>query len=200
MAREVIWMNYTEIWKDVEGFEGFYQISNLGRIKSLDRMVRHSGCLKRIQYGKILKVKHDGGGYQFVILHKNNQKKPFKIHRLVALAFINNASNKSEVNHLDENKDNNIFRNLNWVTRLENENWGTKRIRQAMHTDYSLIAKKNSKRVMQFDTKGKLIKVWDSLTNIHKQNGYSKGNISMCCNGKYTKPLYGYFWKYCDVS
>ena len=186
-----------EIWKDVLGFEEFYQVSSLGRVRGKDRLVRHSGTLERIQYGKLIKPRvNKRNGYVHVGLHKDGIAKSCKIHRLVALAFIDNIENKPEVNHLDENKSNNRVDNLMWATKIENENWATKRSRCVAHTDYSEIARKNSKRVIQSDMRGNVIKTWESLAEIYRELGYSKGNISMCCNGKHTNPLYESYWKY----
>ena len=188
-----------ETWKDVVGYEGFYQVSNLGRVKSLDRIVKHSEGYERIHNGRILKPLLDREGYQCLSLHKESKYKKVKIHRLVALAFIDNPLNKQEVNHLNEIKENNNSDNLEWSTRKENESWGTKRYRGKSNTDYKEIARNNSKKVMQLDLEGNLIRVWDNLTEIFKEHGYSKGNVSMCCNGKYNKPLYGFIWKHAEV-
>ncbi len=188
-----------EVWIDIKEYEGYYQISNLGRVRSLDRLVKHSDGHERKQFGKILKPIFDVGGYQYIALHKNANGKMFKVHRLVALAFIPNINNKLEINHLDEDKKNNKAENLEWCTRLENEHWGTKRERCMHNTDYKSIAVKNSKAVIQLDLDNNIVFVWDSLAQIHKTLGYSQGNISMCCNGKYNKPLYGYNWRYKEV-
>ena len=190
-----------EVWKDVVGYEGLYQVSNFGRVKSLDRIVKHSKDHTRIQYGRIRKIhinKRDG--YVYVGLHNKGEKKRYKVHRLVALAFIDNPLNKPEVNHLDECKANNNVENLEWVTRSENENWGTKTERKVHNTDYSIIAKKNSKKVIQYDINNNVIGEWNSLAEIYRVLGYSTGNISSCCTGKYKRPLYNCFWRYAEVD
>ena len=111
-----------EVWKDIEGYEGLYQVSNFGNIKSLARIV-HSE--KRSDYKikeKVLKQSDTTTGYKKVELHKDNKKrKSFKVHRLVAQAFIPNPENKREVNHIDGNKHNNNVNNLEWVTSSENK-------------------------------------------------------------------------------
>jgi len=101
-----------EIWKDIAGYEGLYQVSNLGRIKSLPR----NGT---INLERFIKPRVDSG-YERVWLSKNNKTKPLKISRLVAMAFISNTYNKPEVNHIDGNKLNNCVVNLEWVTKSEN--------------------------------------------------------------------------------
>jgi len=187
-----------EIWKDIEGYERYYQVSNIGRVRSLDRIVKHSAGRERISYGKVLSQSLDGGGYPTVGISKDGCAKRVHIHRLVAVAFIPNFDNSPEVNHLDENKLNNRANNLEWCTRKENERWGTKRERCILHTDYRAISEKNSKQLVQMDLSGNVIKVWKSLASLCRSTGFSQGNISMCCNGKYSKPLYGCTWKYSE--
>ena len=103
--------NMEEIWKDIEGYEGLYQVSNFGKIKSI-------GYKKK----KILKPTQDHYGYLNVTLYKNKNKKAKRIHRLVAEAFIANPENKPEIDHIDTDKLNNNVKNLRWVTRIENNN------------------------------------------------------------------------------
>ena len=185
-----------EIWKDVVGYEGLYQVSNLGRVRGLDRLVKHSGEHMRIQKGRILKgLVHSKDGYVYVGLYKKGKYKKIKVHRLVGLAFIENPQNKPMINHIDENKENNKLDNLEWCTAKENENHGTKRERMKKNTDYSLIASKYKKPVIQYDLEGNVIKEWDSIKQIKEENGYSSGNISNCCNGK-LKKTYGYVWRF----
>ena len=184
-----------EIWKDIQGYEGIYQISSFGNVKSLERIIKHPNCDYH-QKERILKQTLDGGGYPLVGLHKDGVVKKIHVHRLVALAFVERKDLSLEVNHIDENKQNNSADNLEWVTRLENEFHGTKRQRQRANTDYSIIAKKNSKKILQLDLNQNVIREWNSLKDIHEHLGYSCGNISLCCNGKYTKPLYGYYWRF----
>ena len=103
-----------EVWKDIKDYEGLYQVSNLGRIKSLSRF-HYTGWGKNkgyIKKEKILKPRYDKKGYQMVVLYKNGIGKNFKVHRLVAEAFIPNPNNLPQINHKDEIKRNNIFTNL----------------------------------------------------------------------------------------
>lgn len=102
-----------EIWKDIEGYEGLYQVSDLGRVKSFAT-------------SRVLKPYRNKAGYLLVYLCKNGKRKTHRIHRLVAQSFIPNPENKPEVNHLDENKTNNMVSNLEWSTRKENLNHGTR--------------------------------------------------------------------------
>lgn len=112
-----------EIWKDIEGYEGLYQISNLGRVRSLDRIVnlmnRNGEMIKGIRKGKILRGSIYKG-YKKVALSIDNKIKDHLIHRLVAVAFIPNPNNYTVVNHIDENPSNNIITNLEWCTTQHN--------------------------------------------------------------------------------
>lgn len=105
-----------EIWKDIEGYEGLYKVSNLGNIKSLDR----TDCSGRKIKGKIIKQSQNRGGYKYIKLHKNSEIKNVSVHRLVAVAFVENIHEKKCVNHIDGNKHNNNSNNLEWVTQSEN--------------------------------------------------------------------------------
>ena len=114
---ETYWKtNPSEIWKDIDGYEGLYQISNLGRVFSFPR----NGC-----YGGILKASPDKDGYMKVTLQKQHKKKKFSVHRLVALAFISNDDpiGKPLVNHLDFDRANNCAENLEWVSPQRNRNY-----------------------------------------------------------------------------
>ena len=120
-----------EIWKDIQGYEGIYQVSNLGRIKSLERIVtnnKHGGV--RIVEEKILTPTDNGNGYKIIGLQKPKQRKNFYIHRLVATAFIPNPKNFGYVNHKDYNKSNNNVSNLEWCTQKENVNYSVERMRK----------------------------------------------------------------------
>ena len=165
-----------EIWKDKKGYEGHYQVSNWGRVKS-------------IKFGKekILKLIKDKDGYLQVTLCKNNIKKVYKVHRLVAEAFIDNTDNLPQVNHKDENKLNNNVDNLEWCDRLYNVRYGTGIERRS---------KKRSKPVLQYDLEGNFIKEWVSINECGR-NGYSQQAISSCCRKElYRHTHKGFRWSY----
>lgn len=166
----------SELWADIKGFEGLYQVSNLGNVKSLPRRGTYSTP-------HILAVTKDQKGYLMVGLSKNSKLTTRRVHRLVAEAFIPNLDNLPEVNHLDENKNNNTVSNLEWCTRKYNVNYGTR-------TD------KTQKPVIQISKSGEIIAIYESLTSIKeilKVNNIS--NISEVCKGK-RKSAYGYKWKF----
>ena len=160
-----------EIWRDIEGYEGLYQISNKGNVKSL-------------KYGKerILRPGIDGYGYMFVCLCNDNVMKYFKLHRLVAQAFIPNPRNLQEVNHKDENKLNNCVENLEWMTHIDNCNYGTRN-------------KRISRKILQYFRSGEFIREWPSALEVGRVLGINRGNIASCCKGK--RNFAGdYRWKY----
>ena len=110
-----------EEWKSVVGYEGLYEVSSYGRVRSLDRYDR----MNRFWKGRILNLCTDGGGYLFVALSSNGKEKNYLVHRMVAQAFIPNPDNLPEVNHKDEDKMNNSVDNLEWCDREYNINYGT---------------------------------------------------------------------------
>lgn len=140
-----------ELWKDIEGYEGYYQVSSLGRVKSLDRIDATGRKLK----GRILKPtltipsKKYKDGYFTVALSIGGKIKRHKVHRLVAKAFIPNPNNFPEVNHKDENKINNNINNLEWCNKIYNCNYGTRneranKTKEQKHSDNKKIIKINN--------------------------------------------------------
>ena len=115
-----------EEWRQIKGFEGLYEISNLGNVRSLDRLCRMKNGKTRMHKGRTLKPGRDGGGYEFVVLRKDGLSLNRKIHRLVAEAFIPNPDNKPCVNHKDLNRANNCVENLEWCTVKYNNCYGTR--------------------------------------------------------------------------
>ena len=182
-----------EIWKDIKGYEGLYQISNLGRVRSLDMMANSKNGSKRFVKGKIKNPFLNQGGYLQVHLSKNGKRKMYRVHRLVYEAFIGEIPKGYQVNHKDENKQNNILSNIDTLmTPKENLNWGTRNERAGKSlTNHP----QKSKPVIQKSLDGKVIKIWPSANEIQRQLGYSQGSISKCCNGN-RKSAYKYIWQY----
>ena len=170
-----------ETWKNIKGYEGLYQVSSMGRVKSLER----KDCLGRIVKERVLKPGMDKDGYLFVNLCAGG-KRTFFVHRLVCQAFHENPGNKPQVNHLNEAKTDNRACNLEWATAKENLNHGTHNER---------MAKTLSKPICQYTLDEKIVKTWASLTEVQRQTGFSKGNISEVANGN-RKTAYGFIWKY----
>ena len=181
--------NMTEVWKDIKGYEGLYQVSNMGRVKSLGRMAASKNGSKQYRKERILNPRVTNSGYLLVSLYNGSDNvKQFYVHRLVCEAFHENPKNKPCVNHLDENKENNVASNLEWCTIAENNNHGTRKAR---------MAKSLSKTVAQYTKEGELIKVWQSTMEVQRQLGFDQGTISKATRGK-LKTAYGYLWKYIE--
>ena len=176
----------SEECRDVVGYEGRYQVSSMGRVKSLER----KDCLGRTIKERILKPNVVHEGYLMVGLCAGRKPKRLRVHRLVCEAFHENHDNKPQVNHINEDKTDNRACNLEWCTGTENLNHGTRNIRAG-----KAIAKSNSKPLGQYTRDGDLVKVWPSTIEVQRQTGFSRGNISLAANGKY-KQAYGFIWKY----
>lgn len=176
METNIEYQTNEEIWKDIEGYEGLYKVSNLGRIK---RFFKNGN-------EHILKPVLNKFGYLCVGLYKNGIQKWFKVHRLVAMAFLQNPDNLPQVNHLDEDKTNNCVSNLEWCTEKYNTNYGTRNQK---------VQQKLSKQIDQYSLDGKFLKIWPSTKQIQRDLGISNGNICECCQGK-RKSAGGFIWRY----
>ena len=180
-----------EIWKDIKGFEGYYQVSNMGRVKSLERMKRSGrGYYKAPE--KIRKGRKDIDGYLFLTLHKDGKRKTCKIHRLVAQAFIENPQNLQEVNHKNEDKTDNRVENLEWCSRSYNINYGARNKKAGKK-----ISEKNSKPIFSVDKESGLFMWWKSAKEAERCIGIASSNICACCKGK-VKSAGGHIWFYAD--
>ena len=124
-----------EVWKDIAGYEGYYQVSNWGRVKSMERLITYTNSKAITSHfpvkERIISQKTDRYGYQKVSLKKDKARKLCSVHRLVAQAFIDNPDNLPLVNHKDENRGNNNAMNLEWCTNKYNLNYGNARERMA---------------------------------------------------------------------
>lgn len=162
-----------EVFKEVEGYEGLYSISNIGR-------------LRNDKTNRLLKPWIDKDGYLIYDLSKNKVRKHYKAHRLVAQAFILNPNNYPQVNHKDEDKTNNKVSNLEWCTFEYNNKYGTRVERSAF---------KHRKSISKYDLTGNYISTYKSLTEAANLNNLFKGHISNVALGK-QKTAGGFIWKY----
>lgn len=187
-----------EIWKDIKNFEKIYQVSNFGRIRSLDRMIINSNLNKSyFKKGQLLKQHYslkNQKGYLQVSLWKNGTRKECKVHRLVAEAFIPNFENKQEVNHIDGNKNNNCVNNLEWCNGLENIHHAIKNNLFTNEGKQRQI-KAISKTIIQYDLNNNFIKQWPSMKEAERHLGIASSSICHCCKGDY-KTAGGYLWRY----
>ena len=181
-----------EEWREVRGYEGLYEVSDMGRVRSLDRVVHLSENSVRpacdsLRKGRILKPEKDTrGGYMIVNLSKDGSVKKKKIHRLVMEAFVGECPEGYQVNHLDENPENNALLNLEYVTCKENINYGSRTEK---------VMRKISKPVVQM-LDGKVIAEYPSLSEAARQVEKAWDiQISRCCRGL-IKTCAGYQWEY----
>ena len=172
-----------EIWKDIPTFEGYYQISNLGHVKSFVKSKKHYG-----ETSHLLNPSISSSGYKEVTLYKSPKcRKKFLVHKLVAEVFLDNPCNYPCVNHKDENKLNNCADNLEWCSYSYNNGYGTARIR-------SRITK--SRPVAQYTLEGIWVATYVTPSIAADMIGCDRHRISDCCNGKTASAL-GYLWEWC---
>lgn len=182
-----------EIWKDILGYEGLYQVSNMGRIKSLGRIKINHSKIQMVPE-RIKSLRKTKQGYLLVDLYKNNIQKTLRVHRIVAEAFIDNAEKKETVNHINGDKSNNKVENLEWATPSEqnfhfykNKLKSDKNIKKAIKA----MNKATSKKVLCLDTNI----IYNSLTEAAKFNNISPSTIRKVINGEMKKAA-GKKWKY----
>lgn len=210
-----------EVWKDIEGYEGLYQVSNLGNVRSLNY-----GCTGEI---KLLKQSTDCG-YKRINLYKNGKRERYLVHRLVAMTFIPNLDNLPMVNHKDEDKSNNNVNNLEWCTREYNMNYGTikerlsesskgktrseetkKKISESSKgKTFSEETKKkiseslkgnNAKPILMYDREGNFIRRFDCIADANEHFGKPRNftGINNCLSGR-SKTAYGYIFRYAEKN
>lgn len=166
-----------EIYKDIPNYEGLYQISNLGNVKSLQNYGN--------QKERIMKLSIKRGYYE-VGLRKNGIKKYYLVHRLVAQTFLDNSNNLPQVNHKDENKLNNYVDNLEWCTASYNNTYGT-RLEKVSSTN------KLKKKVIQYDINGNKLNTFNSIASASRETNTNITGISNCINNK-QKTANNYIW------
>lgn len=190
-----------EIWKDIEGYEGLYQVSNLGRVKSLGN--------NKSRKEKIMKLSKNKGNYLHVVLNKGGKAKTCKVHRLVAFAFIPRVEGKTHVDHIDGNRQNNVYTNLRYCTPKENNNFDLyrKHRSEVQKGEKSYLYGKTgelhpkSKAVLCIE----LNKIYGSIREAGRELGINQSSIGKCCLGKVQSagkhPVTGerLHWKYIEL-
>lgn len=194
-----------EEWKNIEGYEGLYQVSSLGRVKTLARNCyftnRWGQAATRTIDEMIMKTKIQNNGYEVVTLSKNGVRQSISVHRLVAMAFIPNPENKPQVDHINGDKTLNIMSNLRWVSAAENAAnplWVEHSRNISDETRRKMSQKayhSHDKPIIQYDLDGEMVGKFDSAAVASRFYGFSKGHI---CSALKTegKIAYDSIWKY----
>lgn len=176
-----------EIWKDIKGYEGLYQVSNLGRVRSLGNGNSSNSKFKIRKLDKSSK-------YYRIILSNNKKRDKYLVHRLVAEAFIPNPENKPEIDHKNTDVTDNRVENLRWVTRVENLNNPITRARKSKVQTNG----KKSKPVLQYTIFDEFVREWPSINETGRE-GFNMSGVWLCCIGK-QNTSHGFKWKYKEVS
>lgn len=173
-----------EIWKDIPRYEGIYQASTFGRIRSIDRKITTNGNCKivhqRSRTGRILVQREQNGGYYIVSISVNGKRKVCTVHRLVAKTFLDNTNNFRDVNHKDGNKKNNNIDNLEWISHSDN----------IKHSYHQLNQKRHFKSIKCIETGI----IYSSCKEASEQTGINRGSINHAISGLY-KRAGGFSWK-----
>lgn len=177
-----------EEWRAVQGYSGLYEVSDLGRIRSLPREIKTYNGGKWTRPGKIIKPITNKDGYQQVHICKDGKQTTRKVHQLVALAFLENPDGFLEVNHKNENKADNRAANLEWCSREYNINYGTARKRTGIA---------NGRPVIQYSLNGEKIQEFYSSYEAQRRLGVIEQSINLCCLGR-RQQAGGFRWKYVD--
>lgn len=185
-----------EIWKDVSGYYGFYQVSNMGRVRSVDRYVdMKDGRVKFIK-GQDMKLFLDNRGYCRVPLSKNNKLRFLGVHRIVLLAFVPNVMEYPQVNHKNGIKNDNRVDNLEWCTASHNQKHAYDAgLKVSSYMGMCGVLHHRSKPAIQIDFDGNVIRHYESVNMAAIDTGIGAGSIWNCCNGK-RKLAGGYKWMY----
>lgn len=179
-----------EVWKPIDGFDNAYEVSNYGRVRSVDRIVvRSDGLALRIK-GQMMKIRTDKKGYLRVYLNDRKKTKFKPIHRLVAMAFIPNPDNKPQVNHIDCDKSNNHVDNLEWCTNQENQ---IHAVKNGLHVTSTNAGRKRVK-VIQEDAHGNICGVYESMNEAYRATGVRAQNIRKVIHGQRPRAG-GFYWK-----
>lgn len=182
----------SELWKPIPGYEGWYEVSNFGRVRSIDRIEyqkhREGGQSKYLHKGQLIKPQVAPNGYIRVDLHKNGTFRRYLLHRLVCSAFLEQPVGKNYVNHLDNDPSNNNVTNLEWCTQSENIQYAY---------DNKTKTPPNERKIGQYSTNGSFIKVWDSMAAVERDLHIWAANIHKVCTGK-RRTAGGYEWRYIE--
>ena len=194
-----LFMLMEEIWKDFPGYEGLYQVSTMGRVRSLN-------FNKRRGYVKLRNLCQGNHGYLYVMLSKNNIQRRFSVHRMVAITFIPKVKGKDFIDHINGDQSDNRVENLRWCTVSENINnpITIQRLKNVQHNPLSPLCKEKISKALkgsgcipiaQYLKNGDFIREWECAQYAAEYYGFSASNITACCRGR-LKSAYGFLWKY----
>lgn len=189
-----------EKWADVKGFENLYQVSNFGNVRAKDKYVKYKNGRVSFYSGKPIKLTVNSAGYYSFCAHDNYKVKCFRVHRLVAEAFVPKVDGKNCINHIDANKLNNHYSNLEWCTQEEN-------VHHAINLGLNRESLKNNSSsipVVKVDTNtGEDLERYPSINEAIRANNLNraaKSGIILCCKNRHNrKTAFGYSWRYADV-
>lgn len=176
-------MNPQEEWRDIRGYEGIYQVSNLGRVRSLDRYCAGLNGCRIVHRGKIRAQSTQKSGYKFLSLQVGGKVKTLRVHRLVAEAFVDNPHNYPEVNHIDEDKSNNAASNLEWCTRSYNCSYGSGLSKRVKKCSIPCIQYKDGVEIARYP----------SISEASRRTGITFQSIQACVSGN-GKTTHGFTW------
>ena len=200
-------MEEKEIWVDIEGYEGYYQVSNMGRVRSVERTVWDNRGYYKTVHEKILRTRKNGYGYVLITLNQAGKSKTYTVHRLVASAFLDNSDNLPEVNHKDEDKQNNCADNLEYCSRSYNNTYNGRAKKAGKKASEKLKGRKQSeecikkraeklsKPIIGIDRVTGLIVEFQSAHEVERQLGIAQQSICACCKGK-QKTAGNFYWMY----
>lgn len=181
-----------EIWKSLAGYSmqsEWYEVSNLGNVRSIPRVINHPRSGLQNLEGKVLKQNINRYGYNYIMMSKEGKEKFVSVHRLVAFAFLENPENKDQVNHIDGNKLNNCVSNLEWCTQLEN----------SRHRITELIGNNCEREILQIDKRGNIINKFHSIAEAARCTNSNKHHITSVAQRKKNYNTHnGYVWRYAD--